>query len=60
MSQKKLVEEMVKYRARHNLSQKRFAEMAKLSSQTVNAIENGTQTPTKLTEAKIKLIIEGE
>ena len=55
-----LKDEMLLFRAKRNLSQRQLAEMARVSSQTVNSIENGTQTPTKLTETKIRLVIDKE
>lgn len=51
-------EEILRYRAKHNISQKEFARRAKLSEQTVNSVENGLQTPTALTVAKIKLVTD--
>lgn len=52
-----LQERMVRYRAAHDLSQAEFAERCKLSLQTVNSIENGLQSPSKLTVAKIELVL---
>ena len=54
-----LIEKMVMYRAKHNLSQAKFAKLCGLSVMTINSIENGTQDPTPLTQAKIKLVLEG-
>lgn len=55
-----LQEDMVLYRARHNMTQKELAEKCKLSLQTINSVENGLQHPSKLTENKIKLAIQEE
>ena len=56
-----LSDKILKYRAKHDLSQREFAEKAKLSTQTIYSIENGLQTPGKLTLEKIMLILdEGE
>lgn len=44
---------MLEYRAKYNLSQQRFADMCKLTVQTVCNIENGIQEPSKLTKQKI-------
>ena len=49
---------MLEYRARHNISQLKFAEMCKLTPQTVCNIENGVQEPSKLTKQKILNLIE--
>ncbi len=53
-----LSERMVLYRAKHNLSQRAFAGKVGLSLQTVNSIETGQQSPSRVTEAKINLLIE--
>lgn len=55
-----LREKMLDYRAKNNISQYRFAELCKLTPQTVCNIENGTQAPSKLTKQKILNVIEGE
>lgn len=55
----KLSEQILQFRAKHNISQNTFARMCKVSLQTINSIENGLQTPSKLTVAKIKLAMEG-
>lgn len=57
-----LSERIVRYRAKENISQKEFAERCKLSTQTVYSIENGLQSASRVTLAKIELIIgkEGE
>lgn len=55
-----LQEEMKKYRAKHRLSQGALAEKCGLSTQTINSVENGNQTPSTLTEGKIRLVIEAE
>lgn len=53
-------EEMIKYRARENISMKEMAERCKVSLQTIYSIENGTQEPSRLTREKIKLVIYGK
>ena len=53
-----IAEQMLRYRAKERISQKELASRCGLSSQTVNSIESGTQTPSKLTIEKIKLVIE--
>lgn len=55
-----LIQRMVNYRAKHNLSQGALAEKVGVSKQTINSIETGAQTPSKMTEAKINLVIENE
>lgn len=52
-----IADEMLRYRARERISQKEFAKRCGLSLQTVNSVENGKQTPGKLTIEKIKLAI---
>ena len=48
---------MLDYRAKHNISQTELARRCKLSMQTVCNIENGTQSPSKLTERKILNVV---
>ena len=55
-----LKDEMVMYRAKHNLSQAKFAKLCGLSVMTINSIENETQDPTPLTRGKIMLVLKGE
>ena len=54
-------EKILEYRARHNISAREIAKMCKLSLQTVYSIENGIQTPSKITRLKIEHVLsEGE
>lgn len=53
----KLAEDMVNYRARHNISQSKLAELCGINVMTINYIERGLQSPTTVTEAKIRLVI---
>lgn len=55
-----LSEDMLRYRAKNKIGQKEFAEKCGLSIQTVCGIETEKQTPSKITEAKIRLVIEEE
>ena len=57
---KTLQEEMILYRAKHNISQTELAERCGVTLQTINSIENGKQNPSKLTLAKIKNVVENE
>lgn len=52
-----LAEEMIRYRAKHNISQAKLGELCGISVMTINYVERGLQEPTPLTEAKIRLII---
>lgn len=52
-----LSEEMVRYRAIERISQGELAARCGLSVQTINSIENETQVPSKVTLAKIRLVI---
>lgn len=54
-----LIRDMINYRARENISQRELAARCNLTLQTINSVENGLQTPSKLTEAKIRLVIGG-
>ncbi len=55
-----LPEEMVRYRAKERISQTELAKRCGVSLQTINSIENGTQDPSRVTEQKIRLVIEEE
>lgn len=55
-----LQEKMIRYRAVHNISQEEFAKRCGLSKQTVYAVENSIQEPSKITREKIRLVIEEE
>lgn len=50
-------EKILEYRARHNISAREFAKMCKLSLQTIYSIENGIQTPSKITRLKIEHVL---
>lgn len=53
---------MIEYRARERINQQEMADRCGISKQTVYSIENGIQEPSKITTAKIELVIgkEGE
>ena len=55
-----LKEEMLNFRAKNNLSQRRAAERAQITNQTWYAVENGYQNPSKMTEMKIRKVIAGD
>lgn len=55
-----LSEMMVRYRARENIKQKVAAERARVSPQTWCSVENDRQHPSKLTEMKIRELVEKE
>jgi DNA-binding XRE family transcriptional regulator len=55
-----LQERMVQYRAKERISQTELAERCGVSYQTINSVENGTQDPSRVTTAKIELIIGKE
>lgn len=52
-----LQERMIEYRAKERINQSELAERCGLSKQTINSIENGTQDPSKVTIAKIELVV---
>lgn len=60
MKDKELMAKMLDYRAKNNMSQYKLAELCKLTPQTICNIENGTQSPSKLTRQKILNLIEKE
>lgn len=55
-----LQDEMVQYRARNKMSQTEFAEKVGVTLQTINSVENGHQTPSKVTEAKIRIVLDSD
>ena len=55
-----LAERMVLYRAKEGISQGELARRCGLSTQTVNSVENDMQVPSRVTVAKIELVIGKE
>lgn len=55
-----LGEEMTRYRARKRITQAELADRAGVTVQTICNIERDTQTPSRTTEQKIRLVMEGE
>lgn len=55
-----LQDRMIQYRARERMSQQEFADKCGVSKQTIYSIENGLQEPSKITVAKIELVIGKE
>lgn len=55
-----LQKKMIAYRAKENISQTELARRCAVTVQTVNAVENGLQNPSKLTEAKILMVVDDE
>lgn len=55
-----LAEQILQYRARHSLSQSKFAELCGVNVMTINAVERGVQKPSALTEAKIRIVLDKE
>ena len=54
-----LQERMLDYRARERISQTELANRCGLSLQTICNVENGVQSPSKVSEKKIRLVLEG-
>lgn len=59
MSKATLSERMVLYRAKERISQAELARRCGVTVQTINSVENETQTPSRVTVAKIELIVGG-
>lgn len=55
-----LSERMIAYRAKENISQTEMAKRCGVTLQTINTIETGVQSPSKLTLAKIENLIGKE
>lgn len=59
MEKKELADKIVKYRAKHNLTQAQLAERCKVTITTICLTENGKSSPSRLTLQKILNIIGG-
>lgn len=57
---KTIAQECIEYRAKNGLTQKQFAKMIGIATPTLIYIENETRSTKKVTEAKIRMIINGE
>jgi len=55
-----LQERMIEYRAKERITQGELAERVGVSKQTINSVEQGIQDPSKVTRAKIELVIGKE
>ena len=55
-----LQERMIEFRAKERISQTELARRCGLSKQTINSIENETQEASRITKAKIELVIGKE
>lgn len=53
----KLGQEILMYRAQHNISQTEMANRCNVTKQTIFNIEHEIQDPTALTQAKIRMVI---
>lgn len=56
----KLANRMIEYRAKERINQQELADRCGVSKQTVYSIENELQDPSKVTMAKIELVIGKE
>lgn len=54
----RLIQKIIAYRAKHNMSIAKFAKKAHVTIQTIYNIETKTGTPTRLTVAKIERALE--
>ena len=50
-------DEIIEYRAKHNMSMRKLAEKANISIQTLWSVEHGAE-PSRLVEAKIRLALK--
>lgn len=55
-----LGQKMTRYRAKHKMTQKDLAQAVGVTVQTICNVETEQQTPSRLTEQKILLVIEEE
>ena len=56
---KTLSERMVMNRAKERISQAELARRCGVTLQTINSVENETQTPSRVTVVKIELVVGG-
>lgn len=54
-----LQDEMLTFRAKNNVSQRKAAELAGITLQTWYSVEKGHQNPSSITERKIRLVMGG-
>lgn len=55
-----LKDRMIQYRARERINQQELADRCGVSKQTIYSVESGLQDPSKITLAKIELVIGKE
>lgn len=53
-----LSDNIIRYRAKHDLSQEQMAKKCGITKLTIFNIEHGKQTPTPKTEMKIRMVLE--
>lgn len=53
-----LGEQILRWRAEHDCSQRKLAELTGLAPQTIYAIENELQSPSKTTIIKLRNVLE--
>ena len=53
-----LGEEMTRFHAKYKLTQKEFAYIVGVTVQTICNVETGQQTPSRVTEQKIRMAME--
>lgn len=53
-----LSDKMVLYRAKERITQTELAKRCGVTLQTIYSIEKGIQNPSRVTEAKIRLVVE--
>ena len=52
-----LQDRMIQYRAKERITQAELAQRCGISVQTICSVENGSQDPSKVTHAKIELVV---
>ena len=55
-----LQDRMVEYRAKERITQTELAKRVGVTVQTINSVEQGIQKPSRITRAKIELVIGKE
>lgn len=52
-----LANQIIMYRGEHGLSQEEFGKLCKMTGMTISNIERGKHKPSKMVEARIKMVL---
>lgn len=60
METEQLAKEVLRYRARHNMSMQQFADLCGVCWQTIWNLETNRYKPQRTTKTKIEMVLEDE